>query len=93
MKKRVKRYLKKIRIARVLVAVLMLTVACQSSDSADETRTLRIVYTDWSESIAITYLTSVLLEEKMEYTTILKLTDVESAYNEVAKKEADVFLD
>lgn len=93
MKKRVKRYLKKIRIAQALVAVLILTGSCQSSDSADETRTLRIVYTDWSESIAITYLTSVLLEEKMEYTTILKLTDVESAYDEVAKEEADVFLD
>jgi len=77
----------------LITAILVLTGACQSTDSSDEKRTLRIVYTDWSESIAITYLTSVLLEEKMEYKVILKLTDVESAYDEVATESSNVFLD
>jgi glycine betaine/proline transport system substrate-binding protein len=63
------------------------------SRNKEDERTLRMVYTDWSESVAITYLSYVLLEEKMDYKVILKLTDVESAYNEVASEEADIFAD
>lgn len=55
--------------------------------------TLKMVYTDWSESVAITHLAAFILEEKMEYSTVLKLTDVESAYREIAEGEADIFAD
>lgn len=68
-------------------------LSCNMSRNKEDERTLRIVYTDWSESVAITYLAYVLLEEKMDYTVILKLTDVESAYREVAGEESDVFAD
>ena len=84
---------KKTNFHWVLMIILIFAGACQTSDSKDENRTLRIVYTDWSESVAITHLTAVLLEEKMEYKVILKLTDVESAYDEVAQEKTDVFLD
>jgi len=67
--------------------------SCNMSRNKEDERTLRIVYTNWSESVAITYLSYVLLEEKLDYTVILKLTDVESAYQEVASGEADVFAD
>lgn len=93
MKNRLKTYSTKFKIAGLITAIFVLTGACQNTDSSDEKRTLRIVYTDWSESVAITHLTSVLLEEKMEYNVILKLTDVESAYAEVATKNSNVFLD
>ena len=83
----------KFKFTIALLAVFILAFGCRPGDSSDENRTLRIVYTDWSESVAITYLTSVLLEEKMEYKVILKLTDVQSAYGEVANEESDVFLD
>ncbi len=76
-----------------VLAVLVIIPACRSGDSSNEKQTLRIVYTDWSESVAITYLSSVLLEEQMEFNVILKLTDIESAYEEVANKNADIFLD
>lgn len=68
-------------------------VSCSTTSKPEDERTLKIVYTDWSESVAITYLSSVLLEEQMDYEVILKLTDVESAYREVANNEADVFTD
>ena len=55
--------------------------------------TIKLVYTDWSESVAITHLSAVLLEEKMEYKVIIKLTDVETAYQEIASGEFDVFAD
>jgi glycine betaine/proline transport system substrate-binding protein len=75
------------------LAVLLLLVSCGSKTSDEEEKTLKIVYTDWSESVAITHLSAVLLEEKMEYQVILKLTDVESAYQEIASGESDIFAD
>jgi len=76
-----------------LITTLFLTVSCSTKPSGEEEMTLKMVYTDWSESIAITHLAAVLLEEKMEYSTVLKLTDVESAYREIAEGEANIFAD
>lgn len=75
------------------VAFVVLFISCGNKPLNEENRTLRMVYTDWSESVAITYLSAVLLEEEMEYQVTLKLTDVESAYEEVAEGDADVFAD
>ncbi|HKL32418.1 MAG TPA: glycine betaine ABC transporter substrate-binding protein [Tangfeifania sp.] len=86
------RYFSRTKVTTLLILTAFL-FSCNMSREKEDERTLRIVYTDWSESIAITYLSYVLLEEKMDYTVILKLTDVESAYNEVASEEADVFAD
>ena len=52
-----------------------------------------MVYTDWSESIALTHLAMVLLERDLNYDVILKLTDVGNAFNDIAAGEADVFAD
>lgn len=76
----------------VLLMICLLS-SCGSSPLDEEERTLRMVYTEWSESIAITYLSAVLLEQKMEYRVELKLTDIESVYREIAAGEADVFAD
>ncbi|MCG6189515.1 glycine betaine ABC transporter substrate-binding protein [Maribellus maritimus] len=86
------RYSSKIRLI-FLILLITLFNSCNTETSREAERKLEIVYTDWSESIAITYLSYVLLEEKMDYTVILKLTDVESAYREVAEGEADIFTD
>ena len=86
------RYSSKIKIIWVLPVILFL-FSCNMSRDSENDRSLRIVYTDWSESVALTYLSSVLLEEKMDYKVILKLTDVDSAYQEVADGHADIFTD
>jgi glycine betaine/proline transport system substrate-binding protein len=75
------------------LAVLLMLFSCSTKTADNEERTLKIVYTDWSESIAITHLSAILLEEKMEYTVITKLTDVENAYREIASGESDIFAD
>lgn len=87
-------------IQKGLVAALavIITVAAVSSCNIDrfndeEQRTLRMVYTDWSEGVALTYLSKVLLEDKLGYKVELKLTDVESAYRELAEDKSDVFAD
>ena len=78
----------------ICIFILLGSKSC-NFDTVDEEeeRILRIAYTDWSESIAITHLSSYLLEEKLGYEIITKLTDVESAYREVAKGKSDVFPD
>lgn len=86
------RFFSKIRVVVILVTVLFL-FSCNMSRNKENERAIRIVYTDWSESVAITHLAYVLLEEKMDYQVELKLTDVESAYDEVANQEADIFAD
>lgn len=85
---------KTLKINRILALIVFLAaVSCTPGTTTEEERTLKIVYTDWSESIAITNLAAVLLEEKMEYKVILKLTEVEDAYQEVADGQADFFAD
>ncbi|MCF8218805.1 MAG: glycine betaine ABC transporter substrate-binding protein [Bacteroidales bacterium] len=59
----------------------------------EQERTLNLVYTDWTESVALAHLSSVLLEEKMEYDVSMKLADVESVYKDLAEGKADVFPD
>ena len=84
-------YLSRIKGISYLIA-LTLFVSCTMTTTQEEDRSLKIVYTDWSESVAITYLSSVLLQ-KMDYNVELKLTDVKTAYQEVAENEADLFTD
>jgi glycine betaine/proline transport system substrate-binding protein len=65
----------------------------EKSDTQQENREIFMVYTDWSESIAINELSAYLLEHELGYEVKTKLTDVESAYGEVAQGKADVFAD
>lgn len=76
-----------------LIVLLAIFSSCNTGTKPEDERSLKIVYTDWSESVAITYLSSILLEKHMDYKVTLKMTDVEEAYREVANSEADVFTD
>ena len=84
--------LSKTKIIALLLSFAFL-VSCSTSTKPENERSLKMVYTDWSESVAITYLSAVLLEKHMDYKVTLKMTDVEEAYREVANNKADVFTD
>lgn len=85
---------KRIHIQLFSILILFLSViSCKNVTHDEEERKIRMVYTEWSESIAITHLAAVLLEEEMDYSVELKLTDVASAYQEVAEGKADIFAD
>jgi len=77
-----------------LFIFLMLT-ACTSKPlpTTDAVRKVKLVYTDWSESVALTNLAKILLEEQMGFEVETKLTDVGDAYSEVANGKWDVFAD
>lgn len=72
---------------------LLFVDGCAQKPAGEENREVKMVYTDWSESVAITHLAAVLLEEKMDYRVVLKLTDVEVVYREIAEGDADIFAD
>lgn len=85
---------KKNHVHWLLLLVLFLSFSSCRNSLPDETdREIRLVYTEWTESVAITFLSAVLLEEKMDYSVELKLTDVALAYQEVAEGKADIFAD
>lgn len=72
---------------------LLFTGGCIQKPAGEENREVKMVYTDWSESVAITHLAAVLLEERMDYRVVLKLAKVEEVYREIAEGEADIFAD
>ncbi|MCF8231371.1 MAG: glycine betaine ABC transporter substrate-binding protein [Bacteroidales bacterium] len=87
-------------IRKALIFVLLISLSslfmgsCNTDRFTDEKeRKLRMVYTDWSEGIALTYLSRILLEDKLGYEVVLKMTDVKTAYKEMAEDKADVFAD
>ncbi len=77
----------------VILTVLLFHQSCKNNSLDEEDRKLRMVYTEWTESVAITHLAAVLLEEQMDYDIELKLTDIASAYQEVAENKSDIFAD
>ncbi|MGM0651041.1 MAG: hypothetical protein ACQES1_11130, partial [Bacteroidota bacterium] len=58
----------RISITLIAITALILT-SCNLNNTPeeDQSRELTIVYTDWSESIALTHLSYILLEEKLGY--------------------------
>ncbi|MFW6351408.1 MAG: glycine betaine ABC transporter substrate-binding protein [Bacteroidota bacterium] len=79
-----------------IIAMLGMVVSCnysKPSQQEEDKRVVKLNYTDWTESVAITMLASTILKEKMGYEVELKLTDIESVYNELAGGEADFFAD
>ncbi len=56
-------------------------------------QTVNIIYTDWSDSVAIFYLVQAVLENKLDYKTQIKLANIEEVYLRIAEGKDDVFLD
>lgn len=79
----------------VILTVLIISSGCRTpvSDKDDVRGKVFINYTDWAESIALTHLASLLLEERLEYDVVIKLTNIDTAFMEVASGEADLFAD
>ncbi|WP_299578494.1 glycine betaine ABC transporter substrate-binding protein [uncultured Sunxiuqinia sp.] len=83
----------RIILLSLLSVFLLNACSAPSSQEPRQERMVKLVYTDWSEAVALTTLAQILLEDRMDFDVQTKLSDVESAYAEVARGEADVFAD
>ncbi len=83
------------RIGFLFFVSLLIFSSCKAPSDRERSEKdhLRIVYTDWSESMALTYLTSILLERDLGFGVSLKMTEVDNVFNEIASAEADIFVD
>lgn len=94
--KRALQTLKNISFSIISLGLMLFLTHCNYSKPGEEgetSRTVKINYTNWTESIAITMLARVILEEKMGYKVELKLADVAQTYADVASGDADFFAD
>lgn len=83
------------RAGLLFFTFLLILTSCKAPSESDqaEGKQLDIVYTDWSESMALTYLTTVILERDLGVNVTLKMTEVDRIFNEIASAEADIFVD
>lgn len=79
----------------LLFALAVMFVGCDAPvrEREDKETEVYLVYTDWAESVALTYLAQVLLERHLEYDVVTRLTDIETVFEDVATGRADAFMD
>lgn len=81
-------------IVFALVAFIgVIWTGCQQKADEDEEKTIRIVYANWSEGVAMTNLAAELLESELGYEVNTKMTDIESVFRELSNEDSDVFVD
>jgi glycine betaine/proline transport system substrate-binding protein len=86
--------LKKI-VGIMLVLVLMAsTVAgCGNSDTSETKEKVDLAYVSWSDSVVVTALAAVVLEDKMGYEVEMTLADIAPVLASVASGDSDAYLD
>lgn len=67
----------------------------QSTNEKDSGKegTIKLVYVNWAEGIAMTNLAKVILEDKMGYTVELTMADVAPIFASLASGDQDIFMD
>ncbi len=87
--------MKKMKLYLPVLALLFFSCsgATTQDNENNESREMLMLYTDWSESVAMTHLAQYLLERDLDFEVTLKLTDVETIFNDIAAGDADVFVD
>ena len=85
---------------KILITIAIVTsfaaslIGCQSIDSSrSEENTIKMVYVNWAEGIAMTNLAKVVLEDKMNYNVDLTMADVAPIFTSLASGDQDVFMD
>ncbi len=82
------------RLTPILVAMFIALISCRTTvNDRNGAATVMMNYTDWAESVALTHLAALLLEDRLDYEVITKLAGVDTVFKEVATGEADIFAD
>ncbi len=65
----------------------------EGTSDAEKKGTIKLVYVNWAEGIAMTNLAKVILEEKMGYDVEVTMADVAPIFTSLANGDQDVFMD
>jgi len=65
----------------------------ESSDGDTETKSINMVYVNWSDSIALTSLAKVILENELGYEVNLTMADIAPIFTAIANGDQDVYMD
>ena len=79
-------------LAFTIIALFSFT-ACDRTAEEEESKTIKMAYANWTEGVAMTYLAAELLEERLGYEVVTKMTDVQSVFELLESGEYDVFVD
>lgn len=84
-------------LGRYFLACLVLLTgvlgACGNMGEVEEKKEIRLVYADWSEGVAMTYLAAEILQTELGYEVETKMTDIESVFREIESGDYDLFVD
>ncbi|MFP8489051.1 glycine betaine ABC transporter substrate-binding protein [Gracilimonas sp. Q87] len=84
-------------LGRYFLACLVLLTgvlgACGNMGEEEEKKEIRLVYADWSEGVAMTYLAAEILQTELGYEVETKMTDIESVFREIESGDYDLFVD
>ena len=84
------------KTSKILLAVLLIssvTIGVFASGDQEVKKTANLVYANWEEGIAYTYLAKVVLEDKMGYEVTITAADVAPAFASVAAGDQDAFME
>ncbi len=77
-----------------VAACLVVATGCKKDAPAgEEKRTVKLVYVNWAEGVAMTHLAEAILEDKMNYEVETTMADVAPVFAALAEGDADAFLD
>lgn len=77
-----------------VVLLLFLAISCRppSTEKSEEQRKLAIVYADWSEGIATSFLVKNVLQKELHYEIRLTLSEIDEAYEALAAGKEGLML-
>lgn len=83
----------KYKIFGILLLFLSIS-SCKNFGSEEETKQqeVNIIYSDWSEGIAMSFLAKNVLSQELNYKVNLKMAGIEDAYESLATGEYDIML-
>jgi len=65
----------------------------EGADATEEKGTVKLVYVNWAEGVAMTNLAKVILEDKMGYNVEITMADVAPIFTALANNDQDAFMD
>jgi len=82
----------------IIVAVMVLLSACGGDakggeESAEQEKKIRVGIVNWTDSIAMTNIVKVILEEELDYTVETTYADIAVIFSSIAQQDYDLYVD